>query len=169
LPLFSQQWIFVHARPVGDFLLGSRFPTGADCPELSSDGKAADLAEVRLVMSIMHPMLRVVSDNETRDDRISELAANFKRLAEAHDKAVRTIENLGPFYPQDIFENLSACLQLVRIEIANIQTGGERTFSMQWNREGEQRVDEFMRAYQQASEAVRQRIATLAMLPQGQT
>lgn len=126
-----------------------------------------DLADVRLVISIMHPMLRVASENETREDRFKELGANFKRLGEAHDKAVRTIENLGPFYPEAIFQKLSACLQLVRIEIVNIQTGGERTFSREWSREGEQLVVEFKRAYDEASEAVRQRIATLAVLPQG--
>lgn len=124
-----------------------------------------DLAQIRLVMPAMHPMVRVASENETKDDRAKRLAAHLKTLAEAHDKAAKTIENLSPFYPQEILEKLNKCLHLVRIEILNVQTGGDRTFSIEWNRQGEKRVDEFLVAYQQASDAVRQRIANMAVLP----
>ncbi len=124
-----------------------------------------DLAEVRLLMSAMHPMLRVAREDETREDRFKELNASLAKLAEAHDKAARTTENLAPFYPQDVLERLNRCLQLVRVEILNVQTGGERTFSAEGSRRGEDRVSEFMLAYQEASDAVRHRIATLAILP----
>lgn len=124
-----------------------------------------DLAEVRLLMSAMHPMLRVVREDETREDRFKELSANCLKLADAHNKAARTTENLAPFYPQEVLERLNRCLQLVRIEILNVQTGGERTFSVEWSRQGEDRVKEFMLAYQEVSDVVRQRIATLAVLP----
>jgi hypothetical protein len=124
-----------------------------------------DLAEVRLLMTAMHPMLRVARKDESREDRFKELTANLLRLADAHDKAARTTENVGPFYPQEVLEKVNRCLQLVRIEILNVQTEGERTFSAEWSRQGEDRVNEFLLAYKETSDAVRQRIATLAILP----
>ena len=126
-----------------------------------------DVAEVRLTMSAMHPILRVSPEGETREDRAKELSSDIRKLSEFHNKAVRTVENLAPFYPEEIFEKLEKCLQVVRIEILSVQTAGDRTFSSEWRSEGEQRVDQFMRAYRQVSEAVRQRIATLAILPTG--
>jgi hypothetical protein len=124
-----------------------------------------DLAAVRLLMPVMHPTLRVVSEGETRAERVKELVTNLGQLAVAHDKAVRTLENLGPFCTQEIFGKLNACLHVVRAEILHLQTGGEDTFSVDWNRRGEQRVDDFLKAYNETSNAVRLRIATLAILP----
>ncbi len=124
-----------------------------------------DLAEVRLLMAAMHPTLRIAREDESREDRLKELSANLLKLADAHDKAARTTENLAPFYPQEVLEKVNRCLQLIRIEILNVQTGGERTFSAEWSRQGEDRVNEFLLAYKDASDAVRQRIATLAILP----
>jgi len=133
--------------------------------ELDAYKKVFDLAHVRLQMSVMHPMLTVRRENETREERLQELAANLATLSDAHNKAARIVENLAPFYPQDVLEKINRCLQLARIEIVNVQTGGERTFTFDWSRQGEERVKEFMDAYQAASDSVRQRIATLAILP----
>ncbi len=124
-----------------------------------------DLAEVRLLMAAMHPTLRIAREDESREDRLKELSANLLKLADAHDKAARTTENLAPFYPQEVLEKVNRCLQLIRIEILNVQTGGERTFLAEWSRQGEDRVKEFLLAYQETSDVVRQRIATLAILP----
>ena len=87
------------------------------------------------------------------------------QLVEAHDKAVRTIENLAPFYPQDIFEKLASCLQLVRLEINTIVAGEVFSEEEERSRLGEQRLEKFTAAYGEASEAVRRRIATLSILP----
>jgi hypothetical protein len=124
-----------------------------------------DLAEVRMIMSIMHPILRVQREGETEQEKLKELGEKFAKLTEAHDKAARTVENLSPFVPQDILDKINRCLQLVRIEVVNVQTANERIFSSQWNREGEQLVSDFMVAYGAATKTVRNRIETLAILP----
>lgn len=124
-----------------------------------------DLADVRLLMAAIHPMLRVKREDETREDRFKELSANLLKLADAHDKAARTTENLGPFYPQEVLEKVNRCLHLARVEILSLQTGGERTFTFEWTKEGRDRVQEFIVAYNETSDAVRHRIATLAILP----
>jgi hypothetical protein len=123
------------------------------------------LAEVRLLMPAMHPLISVTRSDETREDKLKNLAADLAQLQEAHNKSVRTIENLGPFYPKEILEKINKCLQFVRIEMLRIQTGGASTFSLEWSMMGEKRVEDFLAAYQDASDAVRQRIETLAILP----
>lgn len=124
-----------------------------------------DLAEVRLIMSAMHPLMRLAPADETREDRIKELSGKLNKLICAHDKSVRTIENLAPFYPEEVFEKLNECLHLVRIENMQIQGAGDRLFSVEWSRRGEDRFGQFLLAYREASDAVRHRIATLAILP----
>jgi hypothetical protein len=125
-----------------------------------------DLAEVRLMMTVMHPMISVAPEDETREDRFKALGTKLTKLIEAHDKAVRTIESVGPFYPSLIFQKLNECLRVVRVEVLNVQTGGERTFSGDWSSRGEKQVDEFLGLYNEASDAVRVRLASLAILPQ---
>jgi hypothetical protein len=124
-----------------------------------------DLAEVRLLMPAIHPLLTITRSDETREDKLKTLAADLAQLAEAHNKSVRTIENLGPFYPREILEKINKCLQVVRLEMIHLRTGGASTFSLEWSMMGEKRVEDFLAAYQDASDAVRQRIATLAILP----
>lgn len=41
-----------------------------------------DLAEVRLLMTAMHPMLRVAREDESREDRFKELSANLLKLTD---------------------------------------------------------------------------------------
>lgn len=124
-----------------------------------------NLGEVRLLMPAMHPQIEVTHESDTSEEKLKRLLANLKQLEEAHNKAVRTVEYRGPFYPEDILDRLSKCLQLVRAEILHVQTGGNNTFSPAWHVAGEKRVQDFLAAYHQASDAVRQRIATLKILP----
>jgi hypothetical protein len=124
-----------------------------------------DLVEVRLLMGLMHPTIRIAPIDETKEGRAKDLVANLQKLAEAHDKTVRTVENFAPFYPEEIFENLRKSLQIVRNEVFHLQTSGDNAFTSDWSQRGEKRVQDFQAAYQEASNAVRSRIATLAILP----
>jgi hypothetical protein len=86
-------------------------------------------------------------------------------LIEAHDKTIKTIEHLSPFYPRDIYSKLNECLTAARGEILDIQTDGDETFSLGWFEEGQKRLDKFYPAYNAVTEAIRVRIATLAIIP----
>jgi len=123
------------------------------------------LGEVRLAISGTRPMMGVAPEGETREDRLKRLAERLNLLIEAHDKTVKTIEHLSPFYPQEIYVKLGECLTAARGEILDIQTGGNETFSLAWYEKGQKRLDVFFPAYHAVTEAIRHRISTLAIIP----
>ena len=123
------------------------------------------LGEVRLAISGTRPMMSVSPEGESKEDKIKRLAERLNLLIGAHDKTVKVIEHLSPFYPQDIYFKLSMCLSVARGEILDIQTGGDETFSLKWYEEGQRRLDAFFPTYNSVTEAIRNRIATLAIIP----
>jgi hypothetical protein len=93
------------------------------------------------------------------------LAKRLDLLIEAHDKTIKIIEHLSPFYPRDIYFKLGECLTAARGEILDITTSGDETFSLGWFEEGQKRLDKFYPAYNAVTEAIRDRISTLAIIP----
>jgi hypothetical protein len=123
------------------------------------------LGEVRLAIAGTRPMMSVSPENETNEDRLKRLAGRLNLLIETHDKTVKVIEHLSPFYPQYIFLKIGECLTVARGEILDIQTGGNDTFSLSWYEEGQRRLDAFFPAYNAVTEAIRDRISRLAIIP----
>lgn len=123
------------------------------------------VGEVRLAIAGTRPVMNVTRPSDTREDRLRDLNERLNLLIEAHNKAVKTVEHLSPFYPQDIYVKLEQCLTAARGEIADIQTGGDETLSFGWHQQGQKRRDEFFAAYNALSEAIRQRISALAIIP----
>jgi len=124
------------------------------------------LAEVRLAMTGARPTIELSPPNESLDDRLKRLRGRLDLLTDAHDKTIKIIEHLSPFYPQDIYSKLGECLFVVRGEILDIRTGGdERTFSHGWYVQGKKRLDEFFPKYNAVSEAIRGRIEAMAIIP----
>ncbi len=123
------------------------------------------LAEVRLLMPTIHPAITVSSPEQTREDKLRDLGEKLGRLENAHNAAVRIIENLSPFYPQDIFAKVTRCLQLARAEMLQTRTAGSTVLGPEWNAVGEKRLEDFMKSYNETSQAIRDRISTLAILP----
>jgi hypothetical protein len=68
------------------------------------------LGPVRLAMGGTRPMLSLVREDETREDRLSALAERLRDLIDAQNKAVTIVENLyeyvGAFF---IWDNLRIC------------------------------------------------------------
>lgn len=110
-------------------------------------------------------MMGVSRQVETKEERIKRLAERLNLLIEAHNKTVKIIEHLSPFYPQDIYNKLGECLTAARGEILDIQTGGDETFSSKWYEEGQKRFGVFFPAYNAVTEAIRHRTSTLAIIP----
>jgi hypothetical protein len=75
------------------------------------------------------------------------------------------MENLCPFYPQDIYNKLNECLAAARGEILDVKTGGEKTFTTEWLLKGQDRMDKFSSAHFSVTEAIRTRISALAVIP----
>jgi len=123
------------------------------------------LGEVRLAIAGTRPSMGLYREGETREDKMKSLGKRLEVLVEAHDKTVKAIEYLSPFYPSDIYTKLDECLTAARGEILDIQTGGNETFTLGWFQEGQKRLDRFYPAYHAVTDAIRNRISTLAILP----
>jgi len=135
--------------------------------EFSSFKQAFEaVAGVRIAMGSVRPQFSVEPENETREARLRRLSIRLKALVDAHDKAVEIVENLSPFYPENIYSLLmGGCLNAARLEIADIRTGGDATFSFAWFQEGARRMDSFISSYDAAARAIRDRISTLSIIP----
>ena len=127
----------------------------------------AALAEVRLTMAGMRPMLSVSNPDETEEDRRNNLAKRLRALMDAYDKVVTLVENLGPFYPQELYSVLLDCLGAAHLEILLIRTSGLTMFTPQWYEQGQKQMDKFTDAYSRVSNIIRERIASLTIVPRG--
>lgn len=124
------------------------------------------LGPVRLAMGGTRPMLSVSREGETRDDKLRALAGRLQDLIDAQNKAVTVVENLLPFFPADIYRTIvDECLKASALEIMDIKTGREETFTFSWFEEGAKRWDEFIPAYHKIADMMRARISTLSILP----
>jgi hypothetical protein len=123
------------------------------------------LGEVRLAISGTRPMVGVSRPDETTEDKIKSLAGRLETLVEAHNKTVRIFENLSPFYPREIYLKVDECLRAARGEILDLQTAGDETFTAKWFEKGQKRLDAFFPAYNAVTEGIRDRIATLSIIP----
>ena len=123
------------------------------------------LGEVRLAISGTRPMMGVSRPGETKEDRLKALWERLNVLAEAHDKTVKILEYVSPFITQGIYLKIEECLIAARGEILDIRTAGEETFSFGWFEEGQKRLDQFFKAYGPVTNAIRERIASLAIIP----
>ncbi len=110
-------------------------------------------------------MMGISAEGETKETKYKQLGERLKVLIEAHDKTVKTIEHLSPFYPRDIYTKLNECLTAARGEILDIRTAGDETFTFGWFEERQKRLDAFYPAYNAVPEAIRNRISTLAIIP----
>jgi hypothetical protein len=121
----------------------------------------AGLGEVSLTIAGLRPSIDLSPTNETQEENRIRFSERLNLLSAAHDHAVKIVEHMRPFYPSDIFIKVSQCLAITRGEIMYAAGGGERVF----NQAGRNRLQDFNLAYDSAIDAVRTRIATLAIIP----
>jgi hypothetical protein len=125
----------------------------------------AGLGQVRLAMSSIRPLVEVSRQHESWEDRLKRLGERLTLLVDAQNQTVKVAENLCPFYPRDIYEKVEACLAGARQEILYFQAAGDRAFSPDWYEQGRQRLEKFMEMHRTVTEAIRNRISTLAIMP----
>jgi hypothetical protein len=125
------------------------------------------LAEVRLTMAAVRPMMSMHPANESDEDRRKALGKRVGDLMDAYNRAITVVENQAPFYPKELYSALQQCLKAASLEILDVQTSGSDTFSIRWYERGDKRMGEFMAAYTSVSDLMRLRISTLQVLPAG--
>jgi hypothetical protein len=123
------------------------------------------LAEIRLHLPNLRPRTRIAPSDETRQARTRELDKAALALQELYNKLAAVSENTSPFYPPEINAQISACEQVIRIELAEIAlTQPQEAFTFAWFNRGEAHLKEFMESYARASALIRERIAKMAIV-----
>lgn len=126
----------------------------------------AALSEVKHTIGATRPLMSVVPENETEEDRFKRLGTALKELMSAHNKAITLKDNLAPFYAPEVYMALGECLNASGHEIIDVQTSGRESFTFDWFEEGTRRQEAFSEAYQRVGRLIRERIASLGILPQ---
>ena len=123
------------------------------------------LSNVRLIVSGIRPQHGIGPSNQSREDKIEDLFKRLQGLQEAYNSLIAQSEALSPFYPQPLYEALDECIKAVRLEIVQVQIAADDTFSLKWYTDGAENRERFMKAYNLASQIIRERISRLAVLP----
>jgi hypothetical protein len=124
----------------------------------------AALVKVKLCMDATRPQMRVARE-DYEDTKHEQLRAALGDLIAAHNSVIEMKDTLSPFYSPEVYTAVERCLNASGHEIIEIQTAGDSTFTHEWFTQGTKRKEEFMLGYQQTSKAIRDRIASLGIIP----
>jgi hypothetical protein len=125
----------------------------------------AKLAEMRIQFGGLRPSLDIVPAGDTRDARRGRLAQLAQKAQDAYNQLITTSENLSPFYPTEIYRQIQECQRLASLEINDILTSSHDEFTHEWFARGRDNLRQFMTAYHNVSDLIRDRISKLALIP----
>ena len=125
----------------------------------------AELSEVKHCISATRPMMGIGPIDESKEEKLKQLSMRLSELMKAHNKTLTLTDNLSPFYLVEINQALGTCLKASGFEIMEIQIAGEESFTFGWFQQGKKRQEEFMEGYDQVVKLIRERIASLGILP----
>lgn len=121
------------------------------------------LAETRLALAGIRPFMEIGHPDETRDYKLKALSTRLEKLVAAYNELISTTENLRPFYPQEIYDQIDECQRAAWTEITDVRTAGDSTFTHEWYQQGETNRTRFMTAYHTISLLIRDHVAKLAI------
>ncbi|MDF0642523.1 MAG: hypothetical protein P0111_00715 [Nitrospira sp.] len=114
------------------------------------------VARVRQTMGGIRPTMDLVDPNE---DRRARLERRFKPFPMALDELIRTVDLHSPFYPQNLFTELSGAIQIARREETDVLTS--KLDERDWFDRGRSNFDEFVKRADVISALIRERLSTL--------
>ena len=125
----------------------------------------AALSDVKNRLHSVRPVFIIGSEEESIKDE-KNLVDRLDKLIEAHNKAVVVSENLRPFYQEQIYLGIKECFNTSNFEILQVKTGGgDSTFSQNWFEAGRKNQEAFVKDYLHVSTLIRDRLASLGVLP----
>jgi hypothetical protein len=125
----------------------------------------AALSDVKNCLHAVRPVFIIAGEGEQVKDE-KNLVDRLNSLIEANNRAVVVSENLRPFYQDEIYEGIQKCFGSSKYEILLVKTGGgESTFSQNWFEAGRKNQEAFIRDYLHVSTLIRDRLASLGVLP----
>jgi hypothetical protein len=121
------------------------------------------LAETRLALAGIRPFMEIGPADQSRDSKLKALNARLEKLIAAYNELILTTENLRPFYPQEIYDQIDECQRAAWMEVTDVRTAGDSTFNHDWYQQGETNRTRFMKAYHAISLLIRDHVAKLAI------
>jgi hypothetical protein len=118
------------------------------------------LAAVRSSMSGLRSPGDIVDTNESPEERLSR---RFKTFQKAHQELIDVVHNQSPFYPEEIYQELSEALKVCRRESDDIQLEYRESRDSSWYKRGEQNFLELVHRAENVSSKIRKRIESLAV------
>jgi hypothetical protein len=124
----------------------------------------AALSDVKNCLHATRPVFIIAGEGDQVKDE-KNLVDRLNKLIAANNKAVVLSENLRPFYEDEIYLAIQTCFNASKYEILQVKTGSRETFSHEWFEEGRKRQEEFTQDYIRVSNLIRERLASLGVLP----
>jgi hypothetical protein len=125
----------------------------------------AALSDVKNCLHATRPVFIIAGEGDRVRDKV-DLVDRLNKLIAAHNKAVVVSENLGPFYQDEIYQGIQKCFSASKYEILQVKTGSHETFSEEWFEDGRKRQEAFTEDYIRVSKLIRERLASLGVLPE---
>lgn len=121
--------------------------------------------ETRLCLQIVRPTLSIGNADETEEDKFKGLRERVKPLSAAYNALLSANQKNAPFYDKELFRHFDECANAANAELVQVMTAGQDSFGLKWYEQGLKNQERMDKAYFAASEFIRNRIATLAVLP----
>ncbi|MGD0567534.1 MAG: hypothetical protein ABSA78_03940 [Candidatus Sulfotelmatobacter sp.] len=122
------------------------------------------LADLKFKICCLHPVMRIASADETKEDRLRLLNRQVEAFHIAYDALLEASEHLCPFYPKDLYDLLRQCLRVADSEDKHLRLSGPETFTISWSQGGEANVTDFLASYDAVATLIRERISKLAIV-----
>jgi len=108
-------------------------------------------------MGALRPMVDTVDQDEDPDAKLKRRTGAFE--AALHD-FLRAVDDQSPFYPEDLFRELSEALTIANRESISISLGKPEK-STDWFKEGAANFSAFKKSAETISSLIRQRLESL--------
>lgn len=119
---------------------------------------------LKLIFVGLRPFFEISPPN--KEQKIELLQERLGACMKAYDAFVTVYEDLSLFYPRDIYDRFQECDRAVSLEINQIRTTPRDLLFVppDWYELGLHNQEKFGAAYHAASELIRGRIASLAVI-----
>ena len=124
----------------------------------------AALSDVKNFLHATRPVFIIAGEEDRTKDK-ADLVERLNKLIAAQNKAFIISENLRPFYQDEVYQGIQKCFTASKYEILQIKTGGSKTFTDDWFEDGRKRQEAFTEDYNHVSKLIRDRLASLGVLP----
>jgi hypothetical protein len=116
------------------------------------------LSQVRFALYGLWPTSTYEPRGEEEESKFARLSRRLHGLMEAHDAVRTAIEAKRPFFPEDLYDTVTECLDAAQVEANGIRTADRETLYNTWFLELTPIRAKFGKGYSRAANIIRDRI-----------